>query len=328
MRPAAQAKLGPVPAFKDLLETRQAAIYFGAVLFGAALACGLPGTVAWQPAIAPALALMLFLTFLQLPLASLGQALRARRFLATLLGVNFVAVPLLVALLLPLLPADPVLRLGVLLVLLCPCIDYVVTFAQLGRADARLLLAATPWLLLLQMALLPLFLALLLGEAAAGLVRPGPFVQAFVWLIAVPLALALACQRWAGARVNAALASLPVPATALVLLLVVASVLPQLGQAGPAALRAVPVYGLFALLAPLLGWWLARRAQLPAAAARAVAFSAGTRNALVVLPLALAVPGALPLLPAVVVAQTLVELLAELVYIRWMPRLGRLGEPP
>jgi ACR3 family arsenite transporter len=322
LRSRAPAKLGGVPALKDLLDTRQPWIYFGAVALGAALALSIPGTAALQPVIEPALALMLFLTFLQLPLSALGQALRERRFMAALLGVNFIAVPLLVALLLPLLPADPLLRLGVLLVLLCPCVDYVVTFAQLGRADARLLLAATPLLLLLQMALLPLYLALLLGDAAAGLVRPEPFVQAFVWLIAVPLLLALACQRRAGARVNAALALLPVPATALVLLVVVAAVLPQLGAAGLAALRAVPVYAAFAVLAPALGWWAARRAGLAAPAARAVAFSAGTRNSLVVLPLALAVPGAMPLLPAAVVAQTLVELLAELVYIRWLPRLG------
>lgn len=309
-------------ALRATLETRQPWIYFAALALGAALGIAVPGTTALQPAIAPALALMLFLTFLQLPLSALGQALRERRFLATLLGVNFLAVPLLVALLLPWLPEDPLLRLGVLLVLLCPCVDYVVTFAQLGRADARLLLAATPVLLLLQMALLPLYLALLLGDAAAALVQPGPFVQAFVWLIAVPLLLALACQRHAGARVNAALALLPVPATALVLLVVVAAVLPQLGQAGAAAWRVVPVYAAFALLAPLLGWWFARRAGLVAQAARAVAFSAATRNSLVVLPLALAVPGAVPLLPAVVVAQTLVELVAELLYIRWLPRLG------
>ncbi len=46
-------------------------------------------------------------------------------------------------------------RLGVLLVLLTPCIDYVARFLTLGRADAKLLLAATPALLLPQMALLP-----------------------------------------------------------------------------------------------------------------------------------------------------------------------------
>ena len=50
------------------------------------------------------------------------------------MAVNFLAIPLLVAGLTLLLPADPMLRLGVLLVLLTPCIDYVVTFAHLGRA--------------------------------------------------------------------------------------------------------------------------------------------------------------------------------------------------
>jgi uncharacterized membrane protein YjjB (DUF3815 family) len=43
-------------------------------------------------------------------------------------------------------------------------------------------------------------------------------------------------------------------------------------------------------------------------------------------PLALAVAGAIPLVPAVIVAQTLIELVASLVYIRVMPRLGSADE--
>ena len=58
-----------------------------------------------------------------------------------------------------------------------------------------------------------------------------------------------------------------------------------------------------------------------AGANRAVAFSAATRNSLVVLPLALAVPGATPVLPAIVLTQTLVELVAELIYVRVIPKL-------
>ncbi|MNR45157.1 hypothetical protein D3C85_1639770 [compost metagenome] len=54
-----------------------------------------------------------------------------------------------------------------------------------------------------------------------------------------------------------------------------------------------------------------------------MAFSAATRNSLVVLPLALAVPGAVPILPAIIVAQTMVELVSELIYIRVIPKLGR-----
>ena len=88
-------------ALRDWLESGQIAIYFGAGL----------------------IALMLFVTFLQVSLAELGQAFARLRFLAALLAVNFIAVPLLVAVLIPFAPDDALIRLGVLLVLLYPCID-------------------------------------------------------------------------------------------------------------------------------------------------------------------------------------------------------------
>lgn len=312
---------------RDRLEQHQAPIYFCAVVLAGLAGVLLPGATSLEAAINPALALMLYVTFLQVPLRDLGRAVANRRFLAALLVANFVAVPLLVGVMAVFMPADALLRFGLLLVLLAPCIDYVVTFSHLGRADARLLLAATPSLLVVQMLLLPVALRLFLGDEAAALVQAAPFVQAFVWLIAVPLALAGATQFWAhhshaGARASAALGHLPVPATALVLFVVVAAVVPQLGLATGAALAALPFYVAFALLAPLAGWAVARRFGLPPAAGRAVAFSAGTRNSLVVLPLALAVPGAMPVLPAVIVTQTLVELLAQLVYVRWIARWG------
>lgn len=317
-----------VAMLREWLETRQVAIYFAVVVLGAAGGALLPGTSGWEPLINPSLALMLFVTFLQVPMGALGKALRDLRFLGVLMAVNFLLVPLLVALLLPITPADPLVRLGVLLVLLCPCIDYVVTFAHLGRADAGRLLAATPALLVAQMLLLPVYLRLFLGEDAEGLVQAGPFLDAFLWLVILPFALALACQLSAkvsalGGRVVAALGVAPVPATALVLFVVVIATTPQLGAATGPALMALPVYAAFALLAPILGWIAARTMRLKPKAARAIAFSAGTRNSLVVLPLALAVPGAIPVLPAVIVAQTLLELAAELIYVRVAPWLGR-----
>lgn len=312
---------------RELLEKYQVGIYLGSVLLAIATALAAPGSDVLEPAINPALAAMLFLTFLQVPLAELGRAFVRGRFLAALLTANFVAVPLLVGALVPLLPSDEVLRLGVLLVLLAPCVDYVVTFSQIGRADARLLLAATPTLLIVQMVLLPVYLAFLLGSAAAMLVQAGPFVEAFVWLIASPLVLAAIVQGWAarkraGSTLLAALTVLPVPATALVLFIVVAAVLPQLGSSWNAALQVTPFYIAFAVIAPLLGWATARLFRLDASAARAIAFSTGTRNSLVVLPLALAVPGAMPMLPAIIVTQTLIELVAELFYVRWIARFG------
>jgi ACR3 family arsenite efflux pump ArsB len=312
---------------RDALEAHQVAIYFGAVIVAAAVGFMVPEATALEGGINAALAVMLFATFLQVPLADLGRALVRLRFIAALLVANFVVVPGLVFLLLLFLPADPMIRLGVLLVLLAPCIDYVVTFSHIGRADARLLLAATPTLLLLQMLLLPLYLGLFLGNDAVGLVRVGPFLHAFVWLIAVPLALAAAVQLAAArsarmAGISSVLGLLPVPATAVVLLVVIAAVTPQLGLALSGAMQVLPIYVAYAVIAPLLGWGVARLAGLDAPAGRAVAFSSATRNSLVVLPLGFAVPGAVPLLPAIIVTQTLVELVASLVYMRLIPKLG------
>ena len=210
-----------VQLIREALENRQIFIYFGAVAAAVAAAYAVPGTTALEIVVNPALALMLYLTFLQLPMPELKQAFGQVRFLGALLVANFLVVPLLVWALIQFLPVDPLLRLGVLLVLLTPCIDYVVTFSHLGRADARLLLAATPMLLVAQMLLLPGYLAVFLGEDAARLVSMGPFVHAFAWLIVAPLVLAALTQFWAArssvaSRVLVTLGLLPVPATALV----------------------------------------------------------------------------------------------------------------
>ncbi len=314
----------PTPSLRETLETRQIPLYFGTVVLAGLIAIWQPATQGLAGAIDPLLAFMLFVTFLQVPMHELRRAASNLRFVGALALANFLLIPLLVLAMLPWLPGDPLLRIGVLLVLLTPCIDYVVTFAHLGRADARALLASTPLLLAAQMLLLPFYLRLLLDADAARLVQWGPFLHAFVWLIAVPLGLAALCQAWgrrraAGARALDLLGVMPVPATAAVLAVVVASVTPQLAVAMDAVRQVAPLYLGFALLAPLLGWGVARLCRLPLPQRLAVAFSSATRNSLVVLPLGLAIPGALPVLPAVIVTQTLIELVSQLLYVR----LGR-----
>lgn len=317
-----------VSGLRGSFERYQVVTYFVAVIVAALTVTLIPGLGMLKAAINPALALMLFATFLQVPLAELGHAFRQRRFMAALLVANFVVIPLIVLLLIRFLPPDPLVRLGVLIVLLAPCIDYVITFSHLGRADARGLLAATPLLLGMQMLLLPVFLGVMLGPDSRNLIRIEPFVHAFVWLIAVPLVLAGLVQYWGrisklGAQASGLAGLLPVPATALVLFIVICAVVPQLDAAGLSALQVVPIYIGFAVIAPIAGLMVGRLFRLSAPAARALAFSAATRNSLVVLPLALAVPGAVPILPAIIVTQTLIELLSELVYIRLIPKAGR-----
>lgn len=313
---------------RDALESRQISIYFVAMLLAAVMASVWEMPAGLADWINPALAFMLYVTFLQVPVAQLGRALTQWRFLAVLLVANFCLIPLLVFALLPILPEHGLLKLGVLLVLLAPCIDYVVTFAQLGRADARALLAATPVLLVVQMLLLPVYLKLALAEQFGEYIQAGPFLEAFFFLILIPLLLAGATQYLAGKnrvweQIQSGLGLAPVPATALVLFIVVAAVLRQLEPALGMLWRVLPVYVLFAILAPLIGWAAARQARLAVPLRRAVAFSSATRNSLVVLPLALAIPDALPLLPAIILTQTLVELLAQLVYVRVLARWGQ-----
>ena len=84
--------------------------------------------------------------------------------------------------------------------------------------------------------------------------------------------------------------------------------MPQTGLAQNAALYTAPVYIAFAVIAPLIGKLAASLMRLDAISARAVSFSASYRNSLVILPLAFAVPGGVPLLPAVILTQTIVEL--------------------
>lgn len=311
---------------RTLLERHQIVIYLVFMGVGALLSTLWPNIAYLQAALEPALVFMLCVTFLQVPIHELRLALQAHRFLGVLLVCNFILIPLLVWCLLPLLPTEPLLLTGALLVLLTPCIDYVVTFAHLGRADARVLLVSTPLLLGLQILLLPLYLHLFLGTAMSAQLPWAPFLDAFLWLIACPLLLAALFQRLAqrytaAQKINHCLGAMPVPATACVLFLVITTTLAQLQLALELALSLVPAYLLFAVLAPTLSWWLARRCALPTAQARAVAFSGATRNSLVVLPIGLAIPHALPGIAVVIVTQTLIELLSELVYIRVMPRL-------
>lgn len=246
--------------------------------------------------------------------------------MAAALTLNFLVVPTIVWLLARLAPQEPAFLLGVYLVLLTPCIDYVIAFAGIGGGDDRLVLASTPALMLLQMILLPFYLWLFMGAELVAAVEAGPFLEAFLLLIALPLGLALLTEYWAkrgtgeaGERWMSAMGWLPVPFMALTLLVVVASQLPVVGDSLGQVLRVVPVYAAFLVVMALAGLLTARAFGLATKEGRALVFTGATRNSLVVLPLALALPAAFDLTPAVVVTQTLVELAGLLVYVRLVP---------
>ncbi|NWC73855.1 arsenic resistance protein [Pseudomonas sp. P7759] len=312
---------------RDTLERNQIPLYFVVVLLAAGFGLLAPSFAHHvSTLITPTIAVLMYAMFLQIPFLDLRQSLSNKRFLSALLFANFILIPLLAWALTQGLAGLPALMVGALLVLLTPCIDYVVVFTHIGKGDSRLMLAATPVLLLLQLALLPIYLSVMLGSQSEVVVEVGPFIEAFFLLIVVPMILAvfttsLARRSSLVSAWNDAWAWMPVPAMALVLFVVIGSQITSVVRDINMLLPVIPVYIAFLLLAPLMGALASRLFALPAVTARAVTFSASTRNSLVVLPLALALPEDVRGLAATaVILQTLVELLGELIYIRLIPK--------
>lgn len=305
------------------------AIYLGALAVGAAVGLAVPGVA--EPAgaaVTPVLALLLYATFMGVPFGLIGESVRDVRFLVTVLAVNFMAAPLVVFGLSRFVAHEPVLLVGVLFVLLTPCIDYVIAFTGLAGGARDRLLAATPLLMLAQMVLLPIYLMPMAGAVPVQSIDRAAFLQALLWFIVVPLAAAMLTQLVArrarvgrAAQVGAGVAM--VPLMALTLALVVASQVHAVGQQLSSLLLLVPVFVAFAALMVLLGLVAGRIARLDVSKRRAIVLSGVTRNSLVVLPLVLALPAGFELAPLVVVTQTLVELLLLVLLVRLLPRLIR-----
>ncbi|MFN3617244.1 MAG: bile acid:sodium symporter [Aquabacterium sp.] len=272
----------------------------------------------------PTLALLLFATFLQVPLLHVRDALRDRRFaLAVLLG-NFVLLPLLAWALVSVFALDEVSRLGVLLVLLVPCTDWFITFSQLGKGDVPRAIAITPLNLVLQLVLLPAYLWLMTDAATVASWDAATLAPALL-IVLLPLALAALAERWieADARrvgVREAMAWAPVPLLAVVVFLIAGAQVGAVKQAGASLEPVLLLFAVFLVAAVWLARWIARWLKLPTAQGRTLAFSLGTRNSFVVLPLALLLPSGWEVAAVVIVAQSLVELLGMVVYVWLVPR--------
>jgi len=321
----------------EWLERHQVPLYLATIALAVIVGLLIPAVAhPSASAIAPVLGVLLYATFLGVPFAKVGQAFRDWRFLAAVFVVNFVVVPIVVFALSRFVAADHVLLIGVLFVLLTPCVDYVIVFTGLAGGANDRLLAAAPLLMFSQILLLPVYLWLMIGPEFVQRVDLEPFVEAFLLLILLPLLAAgltqlAAARTRAGQFVQDVVLGAMVPLMMLTLAVVVASQIYGVGEQITALLLAVPVFIVFAVSMVLLGALVGRVARLDVPGRRAIVFSGVTRNSLVVLPLVLALPAEFDLAPLVVVTQTLVELLVMVVLVRLIPQLlplGRTGKTP
>ncbi|WP_055108135.1 arsenic resistance protein [Paenibacillus ihumii] len=311
---------------RESLEKNQISVYAAALIVGGIVGWASPRTGGFlEPMVSFGIAVLLFSMFCQIPFLKLREALSNGRFMGALLIVNFIFIPLLVYILIQVFPQPSPVLIGVCLVLLTPCIDYVIVFTQLGKGNERLMLASTPVLFVIQMVMLPFYLWLFMGQEASQIVRIAPFIEAFIYLIIAPLFVALAVQLSAkkharGLKILDFTAWLPVPLMAFVLFLVLGSQMDRVVKDFDVIIAVIPIYVLFHIVSPLISRIISSVFRIGPSDGRALIFSAGTRNSLVVLPLALTLPGEKATIAAsVIVTQTVIELIAELLYIKFVP---------
>ena len=311
---------------RDTLEKYQVGCYLAAILAGIVLGTRWEALHAWETALWPLLGALLYATFTQVPLLHVSRALNDRRFLGALIAGNFVIMPLIVWGLVTLFALETSLMLGVLLVLLVPCTDWFISFTHLGQGDSARAIAATPVLLLLQIVLLPLYVTLMMGEQLVAVKLFAELLPAFAGLIVTPLLLAWLTEK--GAERYAALKKsvsvmgwLPVPLLTAVVFLIAASQVHVIMETHETLWQVAAIFVIYLLAAAVVARWLGRLARLPVKSGRTLAFSLGTRNSFVVLPLAMALPDVWAAAVVVIVMQSLIELLGMVAYLTWVPRL-------
>ncbi|OOC48729.1 arsenic resistance protein [Thioalkalivibrio versutus] len=311
---------------RERLEQYQVLIYLVTIALGLFLGLSAPEASEWLDVVLwPVLGVLLYATFTQTPLLHLGEAFREPRLLLAAVIGNFVVIPPLVWTILQVAPGDPAILLGIALVLLVPCTDWFITFTHLGGGDTRRAIAFSPISLLMQLALLPLYLWLFFGGEFTLALAGEDVLKAFAGLILVPLILAYLTERWADddpgrGHLISGMAWLPVPLLAVVVFIIAASQFNTVLDGAGVLFPLLLIFAGFLVVAALLARALARAFGLPVAEGRVLAFSLGSRNSFVVLPIALALPQGLELAVVVVVFQSLVELIGMMVYLWWIPR--------
>ena len=310
---------------KEWIQRHQILVYAVGVLLAVVVNTAQPELSSpLEQLINPVLAVLLYVTFLEVPFTELPNAFTNTRFMLAALGMNFLVVPVVVFTLTRFLPQNPVILVGVFMVLLTPCIDYVISFTELAGGNSEQVTAAAPVLLLVQLLLLPGYLWIFMGERVAEFIQAGPFIEAFVFIIALPLALAWLTEAGAecseiGKQWKDTMGWLPTPMMSVTLFVIIASQLSRVENSINQVAVVVPIYVAFLIIMPLLGWGATRLLAMDVGKNRALVFTSVTRNSLVILPLALALPTGYELTPAIVVTQTLVELAGMVVLTRIVP---------
>lgn len=311
---------------RQTLEKYQIIIYLFAIGLGLAFGILFPYfSNIFEKLLWPTIAFLLYATFTQIPIANLRLAFTNSSFIKSAIIGNFLIIPLVLLGLIQFLPNEPAIQIGVLLVLLVPCTDWFVTFTHLGSGDTKYAIAFSPISLLLQFVLLPLYLYLFLGEMFTITLAREQMILAFSLIVLLPLVAAYITEKILDKiperkKLLSNFALMPVPILSLVVFMISATQVNIVMQSYKLFWHLFLIFSTYLIIAGILARILAYIFKLPTEQGRVLAFSFGTRNSFVVLPLALALPPPFDLAVVAIVFQSLIELLGMILYLWWIPK--------
>ena len=319
----------PTGQAMSLAERLQSVLVTLAALVGIGIGLLLPvGPVAGH-LVLPALLVMVTAVFVQMDAGQVGEVRRAGTVVTASLALNFVFTPALAwALGVGLLGGRPDLQIGLLLLLVTPCTDWYLIFTATARGHTGIAAALLPVNLVLQLALLPVYVLLLGGQAA--MVDGATLAESVLLVLVVPLVLAMtlrlvaARRKGTGWRDRAVVA----PASRLVLPMLYLAVLAMFAwQArtvvdhGSELLALLAPLAIFFVVLPVVATGLARLLRLPADQRVTLTMVSTARNSPIALAIAVAAFPDRPLIAVALVVGPLLELpvlalLAQLVRVR------------
>ena len=314
----------------SFMERHQVALYLASMAVGFACA-GLGGWSQVSEQLVPyALGALLWTNFALMPLTGMSTG-QYKRLTRTVVLVAVIGTPVLVALLIPLfVPEDGPVALATVIVLLAPCVDYVVVFTCIAGGEYHGLLAATPYLLGAQIISIPVWTSAyayigILDIGVIGEIFPLP-AESYLSLapLIVPLVAAYLAQRWSTRspqrqqtyeRVRTISDATMIPLMCLLLALKCSAYTPAVLNQAQLIPRLAGLYLTYAILAGVAAWCLSKVLGRPERVS--VTFSAVTRNALIIYPVVALCAQRLAhngnpeasLMGATVLTQTLTELL-------------------
>jgi ACR3 family arsenite efflux pump ArsB len=116
--------------------------------------------------IMPALIIMLFLVFIQIPLKDITKSFKNVKFTLTSVCINFIWTPIIISILGKLFLGDsPELLIGFIMLMVTPCTDWYLIFTGIAKGNVALGASILPLNFVLQLVLLPVYVFIIGGSS-------------------------------------------------------------------------------------------------------------------------------------------------------------------